>query len=533
MDGPALRYAVVTPVRNEAGNLRRLFASLSGQSVRPECWVIVDTGSTDGTVDLARTLAHEQPWIDFVADADLGATKRGGPIVRAFELGVSRLQPIPDVVVKVDADVSMGSAHFEVLLAAFAANPKLGIASGSAQELEDGVWRTRHNTGSSVWGAARAYRAACLADVRPLEEQMGWDGIDELKARVRGWTTETLVELPFRHHRAEGARDGSPWKAWTARGRASHYMGYRAWYLLARTLHHARSDRAALGMVWGYAAALATRQPVCADADVRGRLRQEQSLRNLRARRREALGGVGTMTAPQTDRAEVLLVCTAGGHLLQLWSLREAWQDRTHAWVVGEPRGQRRAVAAPRRPRLLRTLACEPEPEEPRSQPAARPAPPRRASPEGDPDHRGSRRRSLRLGRAAPRRPDRVHREPRPGGAPLAQLPAHRTGRRSRLRPVAGAARRAAPRALRRNRLPDAMILVAVGASQFPFDRLLRAVDELPRAEPLVVQHGPSAIRPVGARCLQFVPLHDLAELVREARVVVTHAGRRLDPALR
>ena len=34
------------------------------------------------------------------------------------------------------------------------------------------------------------------------------------------------------------------------------------------------------------------------------------------------------MTAPQHDRAEVLLVCTAGGHLLQLWSLRQAWQDR-------------------------------------------------------------------------------------------------------------------------------------------------------------------------------------------------------------
>ncbi len=69
------------------------------------------------------------------------------------------------------------------------------------------------------------------------------------------------------------------------------------------------------------------------------------------------------------------------------------------------------------------------------------------------------------------------------------------------------------------------MILVAVGASQFPFDRLLRAVDELPRAEPLVVQHGPSAIRPADARCLPFVPLDNLAELVREARIVVTHAG--------
>jgi UDP-N-acetylglucosamine transferase subunit ALG13 len=69
------------------------------------------------------------------------------------------------------------------------------------------------------------------------------------------------------------------------------------------------------------------------------------------------------------------------------------------------------------------------------------------------------------------------------------------------------------------------MILVAVGASQFPFDRLLHAVEGLPTREPLVVQHGPSEVRPAGARCLSFVPLETLTELVREARVVVTHAG--------
>jgi UDP-N-acetylglucosamine transferase subunit ALG13 len=69
------------------------------------------------------------------------------------------------------------------------------------------------------------------------------------------------------------------------------------------------------------------------------------------------------------------------------------------------------------------------------------------------------------------------------------------------------------------------MILVAVGASQFPFDRLLRAVEDLPGVEPVVVQHGPSEVRPSGARCMPFVPFEDLADLVRSARVVVTHAG--------
>jgi beta-1,4-N-acetylglucosaminyltransferase len=39
------------------------------------------------------------------------------------------------------------------------------------------------------------------------------------------------------------------------------------------------------------------------------------------------------------ERVDVLLVCTAGGHLMQLWSLRAAWAGRSHAWVVGSHDG--------------------------------------------------------------------------------------------------------------------------------------------------------------------------------------------------
>jgi UDP-N-acetylglucosamine transferase subunit ALG13 len=69
------------------------------------------------------------------------------------------------------------------------------------------------------------------------------------------------------------------------------------------------------------------------------------------------------------------------------------------------------------------------------------------------------------------------------------------------------------------------MILVATGASQFPFDRLLRAVPPGEAGERVVVQHGCSAVEPAGAECVDFLPMPDLAALVREARVVVTHAG--------
>lgn len=41
-------------------------------------------------------------------------------------------------------------------------------------------------------------------------------------------------------------------------------------------------------------------------------------------------------TATETDRVELLLVCSAGGHLQQLLLLREAWQDRSRLWITDD-----------------------------------------------------------------------------------------------------------------------------------------------------------------------------------------------------
>ena len=41
----------------------------------------------------------------------------------------------------------------------------------------------------------------------------------------------------------------------------------------------------------------------------------------------------------RSDSVEVLLVCTGGGHLLQLWSLHDAWREFSRAWVVASHDG--------------------------------------------------------------------------------------------------------------------------------------------------------------------------------------------------
>jgi poly-beta-1,6-N-acetyl-D-glucosamine synthase len=285
-----LSYAVVTPVRDERENLPRLAASLVHQTRPPVAWVIVDTGSRDGTLEVADELATAHQWVRLV-ELPQAELLRGAPIVRGFHSGVDEVgADPPDVVVKVDADVSFEPTYFAALLEAFVSREKLGIASGSAYELRDGRWQQLFGTRTSVWGAARAYRWACLADVLPLELRMGWDGVDELKANVRGWETTTFLDLPFRHHRREGERDGSRWRAWRAQGEVAYFMAYRPTYLLARAVFRASREPGALAMVDGYVRATIRRDQVLADQAARDYLRDSQRWRQLYRRASEALG---------------------------------------------------------------------------------------------------------------------------------------------------------------------------------------------------------------------------------------------------
>ena len=164
--------------------------------------------------------------------------------MRALQAGIAALAPEPpEIVVNVDADISMEADYFERLLERFDADSSLGIASGSAFELQRGSWQQRYVTGTTVWGASRAYRWECLQELLPLEERVAWDGVDEFKANARGWRTTAFEDLPFRHHRREGERDGSAWRARRNQGDAAYYLGYRPWYLVLRALVE-RSPRA-------------------------------------------------------------------------------------------------------------------------------------------------------------------------------------------------------------------------------------------------------------------------------------------------
>jgi len=286
-----LTYVAITPARDEAANLQQLADCLARQSVLPLRWLIVDNGSTDDTASVGRALAQRHSWIRMVRKTGTSRPVRGAGVVRAFHAGFAELDVSSDVVVKLDADVTMAADYFERQLVAFARDAKLGMASGAEFVEQNGVWAARHQARQSVvWGPARAYRWDCLLDVLPLEERMGWDAIDEFKANVRGWRTGVLHDLEYHHHRPEGERDGARLRFWSTEGNAAFFMGYRPSYLLARALYRARHEPAALAMLAGYTRAAMRREDRLSDRSAVDYLRSQQRLRTLLLRSREVRG---------------------------------------------------------------------------------------------------------------------------------------------------------------------------------------------------------------------------------------------------
>lgn len=73
------------------------------------------------------------------------------------------------------------------------------------------------------------------------------------------------------------------------------------------------------------------------------------------------------------------------------------------------------------------------------------------------------------------------------------------------------------------------MIFVTVGTHEQPFNRLVKAVDELKRdgiiAEDVIMQTGFSTYEPKYCQWSKLIPYQQIIKNVEDARIVITHGG--------
>ncbi len=191
---PSLRYAMVTPARNEAENIERLLQAMEAQTVRPAKWVIVSDGSTDGTDDIVKKHAAEHKWIELERRPER-AERHFAAKVEAFNAGYARLKGVDyDLVGSMDADISFDPDFFAYLLGKFAENPKLGL--GGAPFKEEGLeYDFRFSSVEHVSGALQVFRRECFEQIGGYVPVKG-GGIDVIavwSARAQGWETRTFT----------------------------------------------------------------------------------------------------------------------------------------------------------------------------------------------------------------------------------------------------------------------------------------------------------------------------------------------------
>lgn len=228
---PRSKYVIVTPARNEAKFLEPMIESIARQTLVPAEWIIVDDGSTDGTAEIIDRFARQHPWIRGVHRENRGFRKAGGGVVEAFYDGFMALTCSDwEFVVKLDADLTLEETYFERCLEYFRQEPRLGIAGGTVYHPLDGRLKPERTPQFHVRGASKIYRRDCWDAIGGLWPAPGWDTIDEVRANMLGWTTQSFSDIPIIHHRMTGTAEGS-WRGLMKNGQANYIAGYHPLYL--------------------------------------------------------------------------------------------------------------------------------------------------------------------------------------------------------------------------------------------------------------------------------------------------------------
>jgi poly-beta-1,6-N-acetyl-D-glucosamine synthase len=285
-----LRLSVVVPFLNEERHLGELLISMEAQTRRPDRLLLVDDGSTDASGAMAEAFARRHAWATVAhrPPRRVGVDRlAGGAALQAFAWGVALLEGPWDVVAKVDADLRLTPATLRTLEAAFLRDPRLGIA-GAFLSVLDGAGRTvrQRLPRDHVEGETKFYRRGCWEAIAPLPALVGWDTIDVVRARLRGWRTEsfTMPDGDPLHLRAMGGHDGVL-RAYRRWGRCAWSFGEHPLHVIAIAIQRL-TDRprllGALNYVVGWVMAAIARAPR-AEPEVRAYIRDDQ-VRRLRRR---------------------------------------------------------------------------------------------------------------------------------------------------------------------------------------------------------------------------------------------------------
>jgi len=278
------RYIIIMPVRDEEEYIEKTIQSVINQTIKPIEWVIVNDGSTDNTGEIIDKYAEQYHWIHAVHRRNRGFRKPAGGVIEAFYDGYNSLKSKDwDFIVKLDGDLSFENNYFERCFEEFKKKLKLGIGGGMIYHDMNGHLKLGTHPLFHVRGATKIYKKECWDAIGGLIKAPGWDTLDEVKANMLGWQTQSFQKLGAIHHRYTGSADGT-WRNVVKYGMANYISGYHPLFMLFKCFKRIMQKPYVLGSVglfYGFLSGYIQRVHQVDDRELINYLRNQQLRRLL------------------------------------------------------------------------------------------------------------------------------------------------------------------------------------------------------------------------------------------------------------
>lgn len=247
-----MRHIAILPVRDEEQYLGRMLDSLLAQTAPPELIVIVNDGSTDGTVDLVRRYQEKSPLIKLIDGPP--STKRNYRVVEVFNRGYELVRDTPSTYVsKLDADLVFPPDYFERVLGVMDADPDVGMAAGVMYEMIHGQETRYRSPQNHVVGPLKTMRRSAFDAMGGFMPVLGWDIIDHVQMRQLGYRTVAFPDLRVLHLRRHASAGGNILRGNMRMGHGAYVIGSHPLFIVGRSIYRMfETPYVTGGLAFGY-----------------------------------------------------------------------------------------------------------------------------------------------------------------------------------------------------------------------------------------------------------------------------------------
>lgn len=276
------KYLLVTPAKNEGKNLPEVSKSVIGQKLKPELWIIVDDGSTDGTPRILEDLQANCSWVQSVRlpprPRDITfhysyVCKQGFD----YALEFCRENNIEfEYIGLLDADTVLEDNYFGKLLAEFEMDDSLGIVSGGIYYDTDGKLSPEVTTKNLPRGTGRIWKKECFLETGGYQVEPSPDSISNIKALLRGWRLVQYADVIQIQKRKTSAANGL-WSGYIKNGWMAYYLGKNPFIALINVLYYSVKSPHYTGAAyfWGYFGSIIRRENKIQDPEIRAYYRNQ------------------------------------------------------------------------------------------------------------------------------------------------------------------------------------------------------------------------------------------------------------------